>query len=478
MPGPPQTLPADFAGWDKAPATLPADFNQWDKPAQPKQSFLQRAATQPSQFSHLNPLRYFDEIGQGMAQGVEALAHPIDTASKIWEATKNPVPPGQENKPVPVGELADTLFQGYGQEATGGAVHAAIKTAAPVISDVAQAAGQKAFKAAQMASGVTPKQAAQVAGGVTAGAGTVAAGHPWYSPAAAAVGAERMGRIAELVLGKDRANTPIFARAPEASLPDLTDALARTIADDRARFAEQQARGLGEIPATGAKPAAQTGEALAQQPTPGPEPPKGGKSAAPRFTAQDRAAAQSLLQDALKQSTSAVVDKAISPQNQAANGATKARIEVYLKQGDVAGAEKVLDNAARLTKSNWTPPERQAAPSVNEIRERVQDQAKANKQADQLDDHAIQQQMSYDLQRHGWSAEQEARREFIARNSTGFVKTQNREFGGPSLLSDQLPGEATPKIGKGAKAPAPATDDLTEILQKSLDEARKRRQQK
>lgn len=30
--GAPQTLPANFDQWDKAPATLPADFNQWDKP--------------------------------------------------------------------------------------------------------------------------------------------------------------------------------------------------------------------------------------------------------------------------------------------------------------------------------------------------------------------------------------------------------------------------------------------------------------
>lgn len=31
--GAPQTLPADFQGWDKAPATLPADFDKWDQPA-------------------------------------------------------------------------------------------------------------------------------------------------------------------------------------------------------------------------------------------------------------------------------------------------------------------------------------------------------------------------------------------------------------------------------------------------------------
>lgn len=376
--------------------------------------------------------------------------------------------------PAPISEVADTLFKGYGQEAAGGAIHAAVRTAAPVISDAASAAAEKASQAVERVRDVTPKQAAQVAG-ATAGA---VAGKGILSPAGAYYGA-KLGRVAEMVLGKERANAPIFARAPELSLDNITDALAETIAQDRARFTEMQAKSLGELPQTGAQPAAKTGEALATQSTSVDltKPPSGGKSA-PRFTAQDRAAAHSLLQDALRQSTADVVDKAVLPQNQAANGATKARIDVYLKQGDVAGAEKVLDNAARLTKSNWTPPERQPAPSVNEIRERVQGEAKSNKQADALEDHAIQQQMAYDLQRHGWSAEQEARREFIARNSTGFVKTQNREFGGPSLLSDQLPGEATPKIGKVAKAPAPASDDLTDILQKSLDEARKRRQQK
>lgn len=428
------------------------------------------------------------------------------------------------------------------------AATAGIAKAAPVISDIA--ASETAAKLGNTVKAVT-KTAAKV--------GDVAS-------------FERFSK-GYSALEQGFRNVADIWRKPEATLDNITDQLAQTIADDRARHAEMQAKGLGEIPATGAQPAAQTGEALATQPTAGgPEPPKGGKSGAPRFTADDRANAKALLQDALQQGTKTIVDKAVPPTSQAANGATASRVEFYLKQGDVAGAEKVLDNAARVTKSAWTPPERQPAPTINEIKARAQSsldsspaeanpngpvswkghtwehkggqffkdgqaldksddiadalaalsqkdyfggktiegqivqpktptpswqpldrqivpstndirarikaEAKATGRADQMDTQALQQEMRYDLERHGWSAEQEARREFIARNSTGFVKTQSREYGGPSLLSDQLPGEATPKSGKGAKAPAPASDDLTDILQKSLDEARKRRQQK
>lgn len=422
----------------------------------------------------------------GMGSTIQAIANAPETAQHYQDqkAAGYSLP---YRLTTPVAESAGVNVRGMEQSAQEGDVsgvigHAAtvpvvmaatagLAKAAPVISDVASAAVERATKAAR---NVTPKQAAQVVGGI----GGAVTGHgPWSVPSATG-GAYSLGRAAELLLGKDRANTPIFAKNPDLSLDNITDALAQTIADDRARSTVNQAKGLGNIPVTGAKGAAQTGEALATNPTPGVA--KTSITSAPRFSAQDRAAAQSLLQDALKQSTADVVDNAVSPQNKAANGATKARIDSYLQSGDVAGAETVLDNAARLTKSNWTPPQRQAAPSVNEIRERVQDQAKVNSQADKLDDHAIQQQMAYDLQRHGWSAEQEARREFIARNSTGYVKTQNREFGGPSLLSDQLPGEATPKIGKAGKAQAApsASDDLTNILQQSLEDVRRRQKGK
>ena len=41
-----------------------------------------------------------------------------------------------------------------------------------------------------------------------------------------------------------------------------------------------------------------------------------------------------------------------------------------------------------------------------------------------LEDRGIQQEMNWGLERHGYSAESEARREFIVRNSTGVTKGQ------------------------------------------------------
>jgi hypothetical protein len=340
-------------------------------------------------------------------------------------------------------------------------------------------AARKASQAAERVAQVTPKQVAQVAGGASAGTATVAAGHPWYSPAAAAVGAERMGRVAELILGKDRANSPIFARAPELSLDNITDALAQTIAADRARFTEMQGKGLGELPATGARPAAQTGEALSQPPTSiGPPPPKGGASA-PRFTAADRAAARSLLQDALKHGTEDVIDAAL-PKDTArgANLHTKAQVEFYLNRGDVAGAENALDSAAKQANPSWTPPQRQIVPSTNDIRARAQGEAQATAKADQLDTRALQQEMAQDLEKHGWAAESEARREFIARNSNEFNKSgKSRGYveGEPVKLTATKSATGRGTVRRDAAA---ASDDLTDLLQKSLDEARQRQKEK
>ncbi len=84
-------------------------------------SFLEKAATQPSQFSHANPLRYFDELGQGMAQGVQALQHPIDTATKIYQTATAPHqhdPSGDVPLLQGLDNVADTIAQSYGQTAT------------------------------------------------------------------------------------------------------------------------------------------------------------------------------------------------------------------------------------------------------------------------------------------------------------------------------------------------------------------------
>ena len=362
--------------------------------------------------------------------------------------------------------------------------------AAPAISDVAQAAAERASTAASKATNavrdVTPKQAAQVAG---AGAGAIA-GKGLFSAAGAYYGA-KLGHVAELLLGKDRANSPIFAKDPDLSLDNITDALADTIAQDRQRFTEQQASGLGKVTPTGAKPAAQSGEALATQPQASDLTAKPKAAISPRFTAQDRAAAQSLLEDALKQHTSDAVDRAIPPSGNTygANLATKARVEFYLSRGDVANAEASLDQGASQV-PGYTASERPGpVPTVDDIRKAVKSgnyipekptAIQPGMSADQLEDHAIQQEMNWNLQRHGWSAESEARREFIARNSTGITKDELiTRVGGAPAPETPVKYTKTPGVkgyGKTPPAQGSSTEDLTDILQKSLDEARKRQQ--
>lgn len=356
------------------------------------------------------------------------------------------------------------------------AATAGLEEAAPAISDVADAAASRArmaaTKVATSARDITPKQAAQVAGGAS---GAVA-GHGTLSIPGAYYGAKSFGHIAEIVLGKDRANTPIFSRG--ATLDEATDALAEVIARDRE--AQAQAGSLGKLPATGAKPAAQTGEALATQPTSAPAGPVAkATNTAPRFSSQDRAAAQSLLADALKQQSGDVVDAAVP----AKNAAVKSEVEFYLKKGDVAKAEAALDKGAKAANPSWTPLERQPVPSVNEIRDRIQAEAKAPKPgtaADRLDDQALSQEMNWNLERAGWSAESEARREFIARNSNYFNKSgKSRGYvPGEQVKLTRTPGVSS--SGTSARVPGSGlgTGDLTDLLQRSLDEVRGKQQQK
>jgi hypothetical protein len=142
--------------------------------------------------------------------------------------------------------------------------------------------------------------------------------------------------------------------------------------------------------------------------------------------------------------------------------------------GDVANAEKSLDAGAKQADADYQPFYRDPnpVPSTNEIRARVQAEAKAPKigtRADLMDDKAVDQEWGWHLERHGWSAESEARREFIARNSTGMTKgelARNFAAGRSGTGAESAP----------AAAPKPA-DDLTPILQKSLEQARRKKAQ-
>src|ERR1017187_7364319 len=73
--GAPQTLPADFAQWDKAPATLPANFDQWDQ-----------SKTQPSVGQRLRS-NFAEGLGVTDDEGAKNFfAHPIDTLMKSLDA--------------------------------------------------------------------------------------------------------------------------------------------------------------------------------------------------------------------------------------------------------------------------------------------------------------------------------------------------------------------------------------------------------
>ena len=96
-------------------------------------------ATQPSQFSHLNPLRYAEELGQGMAQGVQMLEHPINTAKQIYQiATTHVVhdPSGDVPLAQGLGKTADILAQTYGQAVPAAVTGAALKGVGTVANRV------------------------------------------------------------------------------------------------------------------------------------------------------------------------------------------------------------------------------------------------------------------------------------------------------------------------------------------------------
>jgi hypothetical protein len=160
-----------------------------------------------------------------------------------------------------------------------------------------------------------------------------------------------------------------------------------------------------------------------------------------------------------------VIDEAIPPENKAANMKANAAVEFYLKKGNVKAAENALDEVAK--NPAWPPERPQYRGGTNDIREAT----KFRTPADIAEDHAIQQEMGQNLERHGEMAEEDARKEFIARNSTGITKG---ELTGklPSAEGQAVRGHITARGAKSAQA-TPATADLTDILQQSLDAAQK-----
>lgn len=165
----------------------------------------------------------------------------------------------------------------------------------------------------------------------------------------------------------------------------------------------------------------------------------------------------------LKAATKDVVDSAVpASANRGVNLTTKAQIDMKLRNGDVEGAEQVLDQAAKKANPSYTAPDRpQIVPATQNIRENdalvssaenaSPKQVRGYREAQ--DDAGVSQEMRANLDTHGYRAESEARREFIARNSTGTTK-----------------GEMAQQVT--SKTIDPATMSLQEKLQAMLDAAK------
>lgn len=191
--------------------------------------------------------------------------------------------------------------------------------------------------------------------------------------------------------------------------------------------------------------------------------PRGAALAAQNAKATQQAAA-------LKTVSQQIVDKAVPPTGDTTqlNTFVKAQVDKHLSGGDIASAEDVLDTAAKTAESKWQPPARpRIVPSVQNIRDRIAQTSAAEAQPnritpDTMDDAALSQEMNWDLERHGWAAEAEARREFIARNSTGVTKTELTGAAEKPVRYTKTPGVTTSD-----------NDDLLDKLQTMLESVKK-----
>jgi hypothetical protein len=184
----------------------------------------------------------------------------------------------------------------------------------------------------------------------------------------------------------------------------------------------------------------------------------------------------------LQQITKATINKAIPPEGDTLglNRRVQAQVDLHLSQGDVPAAESVLDDAAKASNPKYTAPDRpRITPSVQNIRDNISQvndaQASPNRPTpDSLDDRALSQEFNWDLERHGWAAESEARREFIARNSTGVTKADLTGASEKPVKYTKTPGVPSP--GSGADTTPAQVDDLMQKMQSMLDAAKKAKQ--
>ena len=167
--------------------------------------------------------------------------------------------------------------------------------------------------------------------------------------------------------------------------------------------------------------------------------------------------------EALRQPVRNIVDAAVPPANQGANMEAHAAVDFFLKKGDVAGAESALDDAAKGVNPNWPPESPTFRGTTNDIRDNPGPQAlEMRTPADIQEDRAMQQEMKWDVEKHGFKVESDARKEFIARNSTGVTKGELTGTQPKPVKFTTTPSAAKPPVG------TPADADLENLLQQSL----------
>jgi hypothetical protein len=143
-------------------------------------------------------------LGQAALGGERMIAAPIRTAAHWYKGAI------AGRVPDPVGQALNVAPEAIGVGAAAPITEKLGEMAPKAAKTAAEKAVPAVTKVVEKARNMTPKQAAQVAGGAS---GAVA-GHGTLSAPGAYYGAKTLGNVTQAVLGKERANAPIFRPRP------------------------------------------------------------------------------------------------------------------------------------------------------------------------------------------------------------------------------------------------------------------------
>jgi len=118
--------------------------------------------------------------------------------------------------------------------------------------------------------------------------------------------------------------------------------------------------------------------------------------------------------------------------------------------------------------SHWPPEQQRIVPSVRDIRQSLQGPRPT---PESLEDRAVQQELNWDLERHGRAAESEALRRSIAGSSTGVTKGELTGQVERPVRYTKTPGVTL--ADKVRRVPG-ASEDLTSLLKQSVKWAKQK----